>query len=221
VRYFDGVQLRLVDEANNSVAVVPAQRLASVDLSAVARGEGRSVAGILGGSFFARYAVVIDYAQNRLEVHQRRGFRGPTGWIAVPLRVRGDLVFARWTVTLRPGEEPVPGWYNVDTGGAHALILNTPFVSRQGLVARESAAAHALHGIGGGAQAQQGRVAAFLIAGVTMTDVAALFSQARSGFFSSDESDGSVGGGLLTRFSGVAFDYASKRMWVGPVRQAP
>jgi hypothetical protein len=64
-------------------------------------------------------------------------------------------------------------------------------------------------------------VAAFGVSGVTMTDVAVLFSQARSGFFSSDEVDGSIGGALLTRFSGVAFDYASKRMWFAPIRPAP
>jgi hypothetical protein len=55
-----------------------------------------------------------------------------------------------------------------------------------------------MHGLGDGARAQQGRVAAFGVGGVTMTDVAALFSQARSGFFSSDDLDGSVGGALLT-----------------------
>jgi hypothetical protein len=221
VRFIDGVQLRLVDGASHPVAVVPAQRVASVDLSAVARGEGRPVAGILGGSFFARYAVVIDYDRGRVEVHRRGDYRGATGWVAVPLRVQGDLVFARGMLTLRPGEAPVAGWYNVDSGGGHVLILNTPFVSRQGLATPGTASADAMLSLGGGARAQQGRVASFGIGGVTRTDLAALFSQAPSGFFSSDEFDGSVGGGLLTHYSGVAFDYASKRMWLGPLRLGP
>jgi hypothetical protein len=124
-------------------------------------------------------------------------------------------------VTLRSGERAIPGWYHIDTGGAHALILNTPFVSRHALAAPETSSPDAMRGLGGGARAQQGRVAAFGVGGVTMTDVAALFSQARSGFFSSDEFDGSIGGALLARFSGVAFDYESKRMWLGPMRSAP
>jgi hypothetical protein len=109
VRLIDGVPLRLVDAAGQSVAVLPAQRVATVDLSPVAQAEGRPLAGILGGSFFARYAVVIDYDRRQLEVYPRRGFRGPAGWIAVPLRVQGDLVSARGAVTLRSGERAIPG----------------------------------------------------------------------------------------------------------------
>jgi hypothetical protein len=221
VRHVGGVQLRLLDAAGQPVAALPAQRVATLDLSPVARGEGRPLAGVLGGSFFAHYAVKIDYERRQIEVHPRRGFRAPSGWIAVPLRVQGDLASARGAVTLRSGERAIPGWYHIDTGGAHTLILNTPFVSRHALAAPETTSPAAMHGLGGGAPAQPGRVAAFGVGGVTITDVAALFSQARSGFFSSDALDGSVGGALLTGFSGVAFDYASRRMWLGPVRPAP
>jgi hypothetical protein len=219
VRFVDGVRLSLVDAADHAVAAVPAQRVAAVDLSAVSRAEGRPVAGILGGSFFARYAVVIDYERRRVEVHRPGSFRGPDGWAAIPLQVEGDLVFARATATLRPGEGPVAGWYQLDTGGGHALILNTPFVAGHQLAAPAAATADTLLSIGGGAAAQRGHVAAFRLGGATLTDVGALFSLARSGLYASGDFDGSVGGGLLTRFSALAFDYAAKRMWLGPLRE--
>jgi hypothetical protein len=215
VRYVDGVPLALVDAAARSVATLPAQRVAVLDLSPVARGEGRPVAGILGGSFLARYAVVIDYDRRWVEVHRRGDFRGPAGWIAVPLRVQGDVISARAAVTLRAGAAPIAGWYHIDSGGAHAVILNTPFVSRHGLATPATAVPDAMQSVGGGAPAQPGRVDAIQIGGVMVKDVAALFSQAGSGFFSSGDFDGSIGGGLLTRFSAIAFDYAGKRMWLG------
>jgi hypothetical protein len=221
VRYMDGVQLRVIDAAAHAVATLAEQRVAVLDLSPVARGEGRPLAGILGGSFFARHAALIDYDRRMVEVYRRGDLRVPPGWIAVALRVQGDLVFARGTLTLRPGETPIPGWYMVDTGGAHSLILNTPLVSRQGLATPETASADAMLSVGGGAPARNGRVEAFGIGGVMSKDVPTLFSQARSGLFSSSDFDGSVGGGLLTRFSGVAFDYGSRRMWLGPLRRAP
>ena len=220
VGHVDGVILRLVEADARAVAAMPPQRVAVVDLSPVSRGEGRPVAGILGGSFFARYAVVIDYDRGWIEIHRRGNFR-PAGWTAVPLRVQGDLVFARGAVTLGLGEAPIDGWYHIDTGGGHALILNSPFVSRRGLATAETASADAMQSVGGTAPARQGRVDAFRFDSVTMRDVSALFSQARSGLFSSGEFDGSVGGGLLTRFSRIAFDYSAKRMWLGPLRRTP
>jgi len=218
VRYARDIRLGLLDSTGGQVGRVPPRTVAVLDLSAVSRGEGRPVAGVLGGSFFSRYAVLIDYERRVVEVHGRGSFRGPAGWVATPLRVRGDLVSVRGAVTLRPAEAPIEGWYHLDTGGGHALILNAGFVSRHGLATADTAVAEAMQGVGGGTRARPGRVTAFQFGGATLADVSTLFSHARAGFFARDDLDGSVGGGILAHFSGVALDYSAKRLWLGPMR---
>lgn len=222
VRFAD-VALALADSGGAPLAAVavPRQRVAVVSLSAISRAEGRPVAGILGGSFFGRYAVVIDYARAEVAVYRPGTFRAPAGWRALALQREDDLVFARGAVTTTEGAPAATGWYEIDTGGGHALILNAPFVRQHRLAAAGAGAAAAMLSIGGGATAVRGQVAAFRFADTTLTTVATLFSQATAGLFASDEFDGSVGGGLLQRFSAVAFDYGAKRMWVGPPRAAP
>ncbi|HEX8671580.1 MAG TPA: aspartyl protease family protein [Longimicrobium sp.] len=219
VRFVEGVTLALADSGAGA-ARVPAQRIATVSLAAISRAEGRPVAGILGGSFFSRHGVVIDYARLRLTVHPTRTFRPPAEWTAIPLQREEDLVFARAAVTLRAGARPLTGWYEVDTGGGHALILNAPFAARHGLGAAGAGSSGAMLSIGGGATAVRGQVEAFTLGSSSLAAVPALFSQATGGLFASGDFDGSIGGALLSRFPTVAFDYAAKRMWLAPLPPA-
>lgn len=220
VRFIDKVGLILTNpQGELTQARVPPQRIAVVSLDAISKAEGRTVDGILGGSFFARFTVVIDYAGLVVSVYQTRGFVPPRDWTVIPVQREEDLIFARGSITLRLGERPVRGWYEIDTGGSHALILNAPFVKRHALTSAGVNTPSAMLSIGGSATAKKGNVASFEFAKAKRANVSTMFVQGSSGLFASDEFDGSVGGALLVPLSVIAFDYAGKRMWVGGSRR--
>ena len=198
---------------DTGVAVVP--------LSGVARAEGRRVDGILGGTLFGRCVVVIDYARGTVRLAAPAAYRPPAGWTRVPLERDGDLVFARAAITPRPGAAPVTGWYEIDSGGGHAVILNAPFVARHALAAGAATDTAAMAGVGGVARAAHGRVASLRLGGRGFPDVPALLSTAASGMTASAEFDGNIGGALLERLGAVAFDYPHRRMWVAPPAHPP
>jgi predicted aspartyl protease len=214
VRYADGVTLELggARMRERGIAVVP--------LAGVARAEARRVDGILGGTLFRRCVVVIDYAGGTVGLAVPASYRPPAGWTRVPLERDGDLVFARATVIPSAGGAAATGWYEIDSGGGHALILNSPFVAAHRLAAGAAADSAAMVSVGGAARAVRGRVASLSIGGRGFSDVPALFSTARSGMTALEDFDGSIGGAILEQLGGVAFDYVHARMWMPPAPPA-
>jgi hypothetical protein len=97
VHFVDSVGLMLTSlQGEATLARVPLQRVAVVSLEAISKAEGRPVAGILGGSFFARFAVAIDYARLIVSVYQPRGFVAPRDWTTRSFSTRHSSIAISW-----------------------------------------------------------------------------------------------------------------------------
>jgi membrane-associated protease RseP (regulator of RpoE activity) len=125
--------------------------------------------------------------------------------------VRARVAFA--------GRAAINGKFEIDSGSTGAVLLNTPFVNKHGLlksIPRTSATR--IGGVGGTAQAFLGRVKSVALGRFTLENAIARLSQGTRGDYASAKYDGLIGGEILRRFKTI-FDYSRRRMILEPNAQ--
>ena len=184
-------------------------------LSNLNRYIGRVVDGVLGHDFFSRFVVEIDYAARVINVYDPKGFQysGPGDSIPLELKDNGPSVRARLNL---PGRAPVEGNFRIDTGGSHALILDTPFVKTQKVLESMSKTIAAPSaGVGGETSIRLGRVQSLQLGRFALEKPVTGFAQSAKGALANPDLTGNIGGGILRRFK-VIFDYRNHRMILEP-----
>jgi PDZ domain/Aspartyl protease len=174
------------------------------------RGRKAPLAGILGLEWFERYAARIDYALRTLTLTPLRTFSYGGHGTPVPMRFQEDMPLARASA------EGHDGSFGVDTGNAGVVVLYGDFLSRSGLLAKH-ARGYTLLGRGTGG-ANSGRIetlSSFALGGHTLPNLAAYFTQMKSGSFSSWTEAGDLGLTVLSRFT-PTFDYANQTLYLDP-----
>ncbi len=163
--------------------------------------------GLLGYEVFRRFVVQVDYQRRQLTLTRPECFAHKAGGTVVPFCFHGNIPEVEGAL------DGVPGKFDLDTGNTGALILNTPFVERHGLVARYGATEmNTGEGAGGGA-------VSFLIAqasglrleSVEVEDLPIALSLHRSGALSNPYAAGLVGAGVFQRFR-MTFDYSRQQI---------
>ena len=192
-----------------------AREVAVLPLSSLNRYIGRVVEGVLGHDFFSRFVVEVDYAARIINVYDPKGFQysGPGDSIPLELKDNGPSVHARLNL---PGRAPIEGSFRIDTGGSHALILNTPFVKTQKVlesISKTIAAPAA--GVGGETSVRLGRVQSLQLGRFALEKPVTTFAQSAKGALANPDLTGNIGGGILRRFK-VIFDYRNHRMILEP-----
>ena len=86
-----------------------------IDLSGVSGPEGKKLAGLLGYDFFERRIVVIDYAQDRLTIHDPKTFDVRGLGENVPLVLNRRVPFVKGKLAVAGGAASEREWL-VDTG---------------------------------------------------------------------------------------------------------
>jgi len=201
---FPGVTLN-----NQTFVVYPPDRPQS--------GLGRVVDGVIGYTLFNRYVVEIDYQSQVVNLYEPGAYQYAGAGESIPLSILSKVPFAAIKIPLE-GRKPIEGKFIVDLGaGRFTLILNTPFVAANNLLA---AAAKTFPepgamGVGGEVKLLVGRLPRLQLGRFTLTDPVIHFAQDRKGAFASSDFSGVMGGKLLCRFK-VIFDYAHKRMILEP-----
>ena len=175
------------------------------------RGRKMPLAGILGLEWFERYAIRIDYARRTLTLWPLAAFVVKPHVPSLPIRFQEDMPLARAAADGHEGD------FGVDTGNAGIVILYGDFLRRSGLLAKY-APGYALRGegTGGGNTGRRETLASFAIAGHTLRDLDANFTQMKTGSFSSWTEAGDLGLTVLSRFT-PAFDYATQTLFLEPV----
>lgn len=195
-------------------ATLSRQKIAVVALEDLQKSLGQPVDGILGYSFLSRFVVEIDYAAKIINLYAPKNYRYKGKGERIPLIVDADseLVFAR--ATLKPSNRPpIRGLFEIDSGGGHALILNSPFVERNNLLTQAQKSNSVLvGGIVGSSRAVAGTIENLHIGRNSQVEnVNTLFSLATEGMLANEEFDGNVGNEFLRRFK-VVFDYSRRSM---------
>ena len=191
------------------------QTITAADLEDLQQSLGRTVDGIFGSSFFSRFVVEIDYAAKTINLYAPESYRYKGKAERVPLIVDADsgLIFVRAAV--KPSKRaPIKGLFEVDTGGAHALILNSPFVKRNNfLTAAQKTNSVSIGGFGS-SRAVAGTIESLLLGSSNhIENVNTFFSLATGGMLSNAEFDGNIGNDILRRFK-VVFDYSRHSMFL-------
>lgn len=177
------------------------------------RGHRMPLAGILGLEWFERYAVRIDYIRKHLTLTPLSSFRYRGNAARVPIYFQEDMPLARASADGNGGD------FGVDTGNAGLLTLYGDFLRRTGLLTKYNAG-DTIRGQGTGG-ANTGRLQTlktFSIGGHAIRNIAADFTQMKSGSFASWTEAGDLGLTVLSHFM-PTFDYADETLYLAPLAQ--
>jgi hypothetical protein len=175
----------------------------------VGKHEGRSLDGLLGYDFFARFPVELDYDSALLTIG------GPARGEPVELRVVRHHPFVRLELTF--GAKTIEEAFVVDTGFRSAVVLAQPFVAEHGLDdnVRRTITATTGIGIGGPTVEQLGRADVVALGPFELRDVVVGLSLAQAGTLADRGYGGIVGSEVLRRFT-ATFDYAAEQLFLAP-----
>jgi hypothetical protein len=185
---------------NQLFTVVPLEKLADV--------EGVPFHGMVGYELFKRFVVRIDYRARRLTLTH------PAAWSAAAAGVAVPFVFNGTAPEIEGDIDGVPAAFDIDTGSRGSVGLNSPFVQRHALRARFVPNVEAVTGwgLGGMTRASVARVKRLRLGALSLNDVVVDMSLHKAGVTSHAAPAGSIGSGLLKRFT-VTFDYAGQRVF--------
>jgi hypothetical protein len=185
------------------------------DLSPLEPFFGAPFPGVLGGDLFLRFVVEIDYARERVILHDPRRFQPREDDARLALELDRQLPFVRGAVILPDGRE-LSGRFLIDTGASGSLTLYAPFVRTHGLVeAMPSTIVTEAAGIGGTLTETQGRLRAFRMGPFLLDEPVASLSLAETGLTAAHGSEGHIGGEMLRRFT-LTIDYRVEPCTCGP-----
>lgn len=171
------------------------------DLSATV---GRPIEAALGGDFFRRFVIELDFVAKTLRLHPRDSFVAPPApAVLAPLRP----VMGLMTTTLSVGGESVDAI--VDTGSDPPLIVSPAPAGRLQLLRSKTVSTAPLGGVGGASIARITTAPQVVLGGAAFDDVPVQAPPRSLGV------DANLGLGLLSRFH-LWFDFGGQRMWLSP-----
>jgi len=172
--------------------------------------------GVIGYDFINEFVVEIDYLKKIMNLYNPRTYvyRGKGG--VIPLLLAGRRTpLARTTIILNNGAS-LNAELEVDTGADGTLVINSPFVKKQGLVsAIADTTETGRRGAGGEQKALIGRVRTVRLGRFLFRQppVVLALDPERSG--AAEEGNGVIGGEIFRRFK-VIIDYSRRRMILEP-----
>lgn len=180
------------------------------------RCQKRVVDGVLGHDFFKRFVVEIDYETRLINLYAPGNYKYQGTGESLPLEVKEPHIFVQGRLSF-PGRGALNGRFLVDTGGAHSLILTSPFVEINGLLPLASESTRfPVCGIGGHAEILLGKLSALQLGNIKISDPVTGFSRAQNGALAEGSYDGNIGAGILRHFK-LIFDYSRSRMIMEPL----
>lgn len=178
----------------------------------IERCTGRAIDGILGHELFSRSVVEIDYRAKMINLYEPRSYTYSGKGTQVSLEMtENNLIFVR--ANIKPSHRsPIAGRFMIDTGFGNSLLLYSPFVESNNLMASaEKDKTTPVCGIGGETKQAAGTLEKLEISGLKFNDTGAIFTQAKRGNLASTELDGLIGGEIFRSFK-IIFDYSRRRM---------
>lgn len=172
---------------------------------------GRKVDGLIGHGWLSVLPTKIDYAGSRITFYPAKGYRyaGPAS--GLPLRLRGTRPQVEAIV------DGIPGKFTVDTGSSGSLILFPAFVAKNDLMAKYQPKTRVMSavGVGGPVYSWVTRAGHLELSGDKIDRPLTYLSLARAGAATDDKTAGSLGFGVLRRFS-ITFDYPDGKVYFEP-----
>lgn len=197
--------------------VLPDANISALKLSQISSVEGLRVDGLVGGDFFSRHVVEVDYLQKKIRMLPPTfEYRGK-GTI-IPFSLEAGHIFVYATVQNASGQV-IEGKFMIDTGFRTAISFTGPFAAQHHLIDSVPAIPQATMGIGAGGESRATifRLPSLQLAGVQWRDIVATASLDRGGLLSRSDLAGVIGGDLLRRYR-LILDYPHGRLILEPTR---
>lgn len=167
--------------------------------------------GILGGDFYRRYVIVIDYQRQTVRVLDP-SYEYQWDGLALPVTLEGNHMFTSASLRKASGDY-VEGRFMVDTGVRVAFLLNAPFARETDILHGKITVPHMTSGIGAGGET---RGTLFKLSEVRwgplqLRDVIAFASTDTRGVLADTGFAGIIGADLLRRYK-LFLDYPHSRI---------
>jgi predicted aspartyl protease len=184
--------------------------IGDIELDHVSAVEGERLDGLIGGEFFAKHVVRIDYMRSSIDVFPA-SYEYHGDGIVLPLQIDG--LASTSASIMAPDGHYVTGTFIVDTGVRMPLLLNAPYTDNNGLLMAEKRVPKASVGVGvnGETRGDIFRVRDVEIGGLHMADVVTVCSRDAVVIDPNDTLAGIIGGDFLRRFR-VTFDYPHNQL---------
>ncbi|HKS26218.1 MAG TPA: retropepsin-like aspartic protease [Pyrinomonadaceae bacterium] len=187
-------------------------RYLELDLGFLDKAFGIPIGGICGRDFFARAAVEIEIANEKVAIHDPSRYRlEGAEWQELFFSSRNPAVRARF--------ENTEGLFKLDTGSDQTVSMHAPAVERLKLLSGRETKESSAGGVGGARAFRKGKLAWFELGGYRFEAPEAEFAAPGSGAFSDIYTVGNIGAGFLKAFR-IVFDYGNKRVALMPLKAA-
>lgn len=175
---------------------------------------GTDVHGVLGYEIFSRFVVKVDYDSKMLLLTTPEYFKPPRRYEEINISVEDTKPYLHSTLTNADGSE-VDLKLMIDSGASHGLMLLANS-SEQLSLPDNNIRCNLGRGLAGELHGQVGRVNSFAIGKRKWKDILATFPEESSLLDSLKGSkvfrNGSIGGGILSRFK-VIYHYSAEKIY--------
>jgi hypothetical protein len=176
--------------------------------------EARDIEGIIGYDFIKEFVVEINYDTRRISFFDPSTYHYRARGEVLPLTIAGTPR-VRMKIAL-PGEAPIEGLFEIDTGSDGVLTVNSPFVKRHELLkALGAQQSNKDQGLGGESQRVDTRLGYMQLGRFKIAAPIVGLSVDVKGAMAVEDNDGPIGNEILSRFK-VTVDYSRQRMMLEP-----
>ncbi len=174
---------------------------------------GVSVHGIFGYELFSRFIVEINYAAKTVTFFNPAFFKRKRRFRSYDLNIIDTKPYLSANFTLQNADVH-KGRFMVDTGASHSFLIDLTTDSSY-YIPKPSLYSHLGRGLGGELYGHISRINEVAIPPFSFKEVIATFPDSVSYETDNDKSlrNGTIGGGMLTRFT-VVFDYINEKIYL-------
>lgn len=176
---------------------------------------GTSVHGILGYELFSRFIVEINYSTKIVTFHDPSHYKKRKRFVSYELPIIDTKPYLKVDFTLNDSIVH-NGNFMIDTGASHSFLIDK-YADSTYYIPQPSIYSHLGRGLGGELFGHISRINKVSLAPFSFEEVIATFPDTASYVTNVSKNyihrDGTIGGGLLTRFV-VVFDYINEKLYL-------
>jgi len=177
---------------------------------------GCRVDGIIGFGFIAQFVTEIDYANQRLGLHDPEKFDYQGDGVIVPMGMDGSTPRIK-AIVKGFGEEPVTGYFMLDTGSGGCISMARPFAEENSIVESmpKTATSSGGFGVGGTTSSVFGRLESVQLGDLVFRQPVVSISLDKAGAGADQNTAGLIGGRIMAQCT-TYLDYAGGRLILEP-----
>jgi hypothetical protein len=204
----------------NCVLNLPGVELPMSNLAVAAKKDfaaqmGMPYEGTLGGDFFARFVVVVDYSRQTIQLYDPATYTYSGAAKGVQGTFAGTIPIVKAKVSI-PGQKTLEADFVVNTALDFPIVFYRAFADDHRISSAHFKTVSASYpSVDGGAKILLGRLKTIQLGGYTIEDPVAAFSQSNPPSGQSKNIAGAIGAGFLKRFL-VIFDFPHQRIILEP-----